>query len=272
MAYQEGATVTNAPGDQLVLQNNHLVPVQAQSVSIPSGSMQTVEILPQGQMPNIPVSFSGLPQGLSLGTVLEPALTVGSGMVAEPVAGLAGLASLPFGAEQAAQNVASTREALTIPPLSREGTQGLQALGGALQPVGEALQSLQKGAGEAGFGVAGPIGGAIGEALPTASLMALGAAPVRSGLKSTVTGGAKAADKTEKRLLGEAAQTVENLKQTARGIYNELDNIGAVVDSGRISGPGNEITKRVNREGIDITLHHKSIPALKRFSDDEVRN
>jgi len=136
-----------------------------------------------------------------------------------------------------------------------------------MRPVADSLQALQKGSGDIGFRVAGPIGGAIGEALPTAALSLLGATPVKSGIKSAIVNGTKATDRTIKKLLGSAAPTVDNLKQAARGIYNELDNIGAVVDSSRVSRLGNDISKRVIREGIDPTLHPKSSAALKRFSD-----
>jgi len=74
-----------------------------------------------------------------------------SGAVAEPVAGLAGIAQSinPFADEGAgARAVEATREALTIKPSTEAGQAQQQAIGETLAPVGQALSSAEKFLGE----------------------------------------------------------------------------------------------------------------------------
>jgi len=111
----------------------------------------------------------------TIGGIVEPVAALATGAVAEPVAGLAGLAVLPFeGPEAAARTVEETRQALTLQPVTETGQQRLQAVGEAIEPVSKAIEATEEFTGDVGFAVAGPIGGAIGKALPTAALSALG--------------------------------------------------------------------------------------------------
>lgn len=76
----------------------------------------------------------------------ETALTMGSGMLATPVAGLAGLASLPFvGADKSADIVRSVQEAGTYQPRTEAGK---EILGGIAKPF-EALERGKTAIGEA---------------------------------------------------------------------------------------------------------------------------
>lgn len=108
---------------------------------------------------------------------LEPAKTFITGAIAEPIAGLAGLASAPFvGVDEAAQNVEKTREALTFQPKTKQGKIGLQAVA-EFPPVKvfiEGLLKSEKFLGDLGFDITGPAGGAFGASIPTAILEALG--------------------------------------------------------------------------------------------------
>lgn len=73
-------------------------------------------------------------------SVVEPALAVTTGALAEIPAGLAGLATLPFqGPKAAAETVEATRQRLTFRPTSEEGQAGLEAVGRAVEPVVEAV-------------------------------------------------------------------------------------------------------------------------------------
>jgi len=104
----------------------------------------------------------------------QPQAAIVSGAIAEPIAGLAGLISAPFvGSEQATRNIEATRQALTFQP-DVGGRAGLERVGEILQPVTGALQAAERGLGEAGFQIAGPVGGAIGATIPTVLLEALG--------------------------------------------------------------------------------------------------
>ena len=116
-------------------------------------------------------------QGGALSAIAEPAATLVTGAIAEPIAGLAGIAQgiNPFAEEGAgAEAVKATREALTFQPRTEAGKAGLEAVGSVLEPVGKAIQATEKTLGDIGFKVAGPVGGAIGATIPTAVLTALG--------------------------------------------------------------------------------------------------
>ena len=78
----------------------------------------------------------------------EPALAMGSSMIAEPVSGLAGLAALPFGADKAARVVEGVRDDLTYAPRSDEGKRGMEVLADTMAPVGEAMQAVESGMGD----------------------------------------------------------------------------------------------------------------------------
>lgn len=101
---------------------------------------------------------------------LETGMMMASGAVAEPVAGLVGLATTPFqGLGQGVQNIEATRQALTYEPRTMAGQQYTQALGGAIEPVARFASGVSERMGEAGFQAGGPILGTIGQtALPAA--------------------------------------------------------------------------------------------------------
>jgi len=108
--------------------------------------------------------------------VLEPLATVASSIVAEPLAGIAGIAQTanPFAeAGAGARAVESTREALTFKPRTQAGQAGLQSVGEVLQPVGEAIGATEDFLGDTTLGITGsPAAAATAATIPTA-LMAL---------------------------------------------------------------------------------------------------
>jgi hypothetical protein len=80
----------------------------------------------------------------------ERTLTLASGAIAEPVAGLAGLgASLIPGLDPGAgaRTVEGVREALTIEPFTRFGREAVRQTGEALRPLGEAVEGIQEATG-----------------------------------------------------------------------------------------------------------------------------
>lgn len=97
-----------------------------------------------------------------------------SGMIAQPISGIAGLLATPGGSEKAANAVRKTQEALTYQPRSEAGRSQLQSLGKLVAPLEQATQAI----GDAGYAVGGPVGGAIASTLPTAAGMAL---PIKPG-------------------------------------------------------------------------------------------
>lgn len=131
------------------------------------------------------------------GGVLDVAGTMASSIIAEPIAGLAGIAGavLPGEQGQGARWVESTREALTRAPASDVGEEYLQATGEALQPVVEKLSAAERLLGDKTLEVTGsPELAAIAHTLPTAALEALGVVPVVKGAKAATRGAEKAAE------------------------------------------------------------------------------
>ena len=115
--------------------------------------------------------------------------TIASALVAEPVAGLAGLASLPFKGAEAGDVVGTVRDAITIDPNTEAGRQGLMAIANnpAIKFLSDIDAKAKEVGGETGFDLAGPIGGAIGASLPTILESALGLKGVQTAAKTAKT-------------------------------------------------------------------------------------
>lgn len=160
-------------------------------------------------------------QGNALTAVAEPAAAIVSGMVAEPIAGLAGIAqSISPMSEQGAgaQVVQSTREALTYQPSTQSGQQGLKTIGDLMkagidivnypisglagltellsgqgvEQAANTVQSVQdtglsKTMGERAFQATGsPLAATVAESIPTAVMAAAGAKPAAETVKGAV--------------------------------------------------------------------------------------
>jgi len=208
-----------------------------------------------------------------VGAGFEPLRSVVTGMAAEPLAGIAGLASLPFGSGRATENIAAIRDKLTYKPESEEGQKALSAFAETVEPVISKLSQAEEGLGDAGYESGGPILGAIGKTAPTAALTALGLPKVRSGLKSAGKTVQKSLEKTKvKKLLGESTPSTSELKQTARGIYRELDNSGATINSSSVNRLGGELQSLAKKEGFNRRIHPKVSAALDEINDSTIRS
>lgn len=98
-----------------------------------------------------------------------------SGVVAEPIAGIAGIGALLPGGRTPTEAIEATREALTFQPRTEAGQAQQVAIGEALTPIGEAIQKVETGLGEAAFEATGsPAAAAIATALPTAAAELIG--------------------------------------------------------------------------------------------------
>ena len=119
----------------------------------------------------------------------ETLATIGTSSIAEPAAGIAGLVNTAlFGGEYGADAVDRVRDALTYDPKTEEGRRQLMAVGKTLQPVVEVLEAAERASGEAGYDLAGPVGGAIGETLPTALMELAGVKGIRGGSRIKQSG------------------------------------------------------------------------------------
>lgn len=118
-------------------------------------------------------------------TVAEPVAAMGSGIVAEPLAGFAGLAAAPFGSDAAANAVNYYRDKLTYTPRSEAGLSGMAAVGEAMAPIGEAMDYAASGAGNYVYDKTGsPTLAAAAYSAPTAALELLGLKGVNQLSKS----------------------------------------------------------------------------------------
>lgn len=100
----------------------------------------------------------------------DVALSLGSSVLAEPVAGIAGLASAPFfGSDEATSIINQVRDFMTIQPQTDEGKQVMQAIGKALQPIAQNLEGASQEMGNELYQASGsPAAGAYGATMPTA--------------------------------------------------------------------------------------------------------
>jgi hypothetical protein len=147
-----------------------------------SAPVFTNEIVPNRMGEPTPTSrgSNGFLQSLVNGIAAAP--VIASGAIAEPIAGTAGIAQSlnPFAeAGAGAQAVEATREALTLSPKTRESKQGLTSISETVEPLTNLLTKINDVSGEIGYDLMGPIGGALGEALPTAVLEALGLSSIK---------------------------------------------------------------------------------------------
>lgn len=161
----------------------------------------------------------------------EAALTVGSGIVAEPVSGLAGLATTPMGAEEATQAIEGVRNAMTYTPQTESGQNILQGMGETMQPVANAFKAVEETTGDVGYDIGGPLLGAAGETLPTAILTMLGFNQARKATGATKLQ-LEIADKLKSASaqpeLGKSIKTIA--EQTASGKANPR-NLPAIIKS-----------------------------------------
>lgn len=133
----------------------------------------------------------------------EAALTAVSGAIAEPISGLIGLASVPFVGSEAGDIVRRVQNALTYEPKTEQGKQALQNVASTLKPVIDALEYAETNLGDAGYNIAGPVGGAIGTSIPTAAAELIGIGAGRGALNAAESS-AKTANKLGNKIRGGA--------------------------------------------------------------------
>jgi len=199
---------------------------------------------------------------------LETAATVASGAIAEPAAGIAGLATglLTQDPAAAADVVSGVRERLTFEPRTEAGQQALQATGEFLQPVGEALQSAETTLGEAAFEATGsPAAAAAATTVPSALLEALGLGV--GGRFAKATKRIQPSKRSVDKAIREAAPDAETTKDTARTIYDDLDNSGIRMKSKDFRGMVRRIKRETTKQGLDARVTPKAAGAIAALDD-----
>jgi len=198
---------------------------------------------------------------------IETAANIGSGIIAEPVAGIAGIVQSlnPFAEEGAgAKAVKDVKESLTYQPRTEASKGQLQAIGGTLKPVGEALQSVESGLGEGVLDMTGsPFLATIAHTLPTAALEILGF----KGSKS-FKGGVRPpkANQIQKSIV-ESAPEINQLKKASKSIYDEIDSSGVTIKPNSINTLVNRVTAKTKREGLDPRVTKQASGALEALQE-----
>lgn len=195
---------------------------------------------------------------------------VASSVVAEPIAGLSGIAAMVPGGATPTEAINATRNAMRYEPRTEAGREYLRATGRVMQPVGEAFQAAEDALGNAVFEKTGsPTLAAAAVTLPTliTELVGVGAVKKARGVKAGRQ--AKRADA----MLREAAPSKEQIKEVASGLYREIDEMGAIVNPDKYQRMVADITREVRSKGLDpdITpMAQKAIDRLQAAADEGV--
>ena len=220
---------------------------QVATLEVPAG-MSNAEIQAQVQAMYDRGEIGQREYGAVEGVVggLEAMGSVASGLLAEPVAGLTGLAQMGFGgggAEAGTEAIQRTREALTYQPRTPAGRTGLRNIGEAVAPIIEPWQEFATGLGEKTFEATGsPALATAARTAPEAALSLLGLKGIqqaRGGVRLFDEAGNPTIDL--RRLLEQQGLTYEALTPEARAAIPQTLSANVI--------PGGE-TKRL---GADIT-------------------
>lgn len=198
---------------------------------------------------------------------IEPAATLISGAIAEPVAGIAGLAkTITSGPEAGAETIEAVRKGLTFQPRTEAGQQVLGAVGGALEPVGRVLQEAETFLGDETFEATGsPALAAAATTIPTAIIEAMGLVSAKGLVKGAKRTKRMAQDRAIKRAIVDAAPDIDTLKTTSRAVYNELSESGVQVQPKAFSKLVNKTKADIQKAGFDVDLTPKTAGVIRRL-------
>lgn len=244
------------------------------SIGGQDGLRNQADAIPAGDAPPIDSGTTQLPQGTIGAPIIEPALAIATGAIAEPIAGLAGIVGglLPGEEGQGERFIEATREALTFQPRTQSGKAGLEAVGEALAPVGEAFQAAETALGDATFEATGsPALAAAATAIPTLATEFLGivtpVAVARGAQTATRPISQRQRQRRITRELNEAVPTIEQLRATAGAVFDEIDGSGAVIRSSRYTDFVNRLERDLSGRGLDPTNTPKANRAINRFTE-----
>ena len=234
-----------------------------------SGSENPKIESPVGQVRQEQQSEPGIVDRIDQGiaTVTEPLATIVTGAIAEPLAGLAGMAQSlnPFAEERAGEKaINAVREVMTFKPRTEAGKKSLQAVATVLAPIGQALDSAGEAFGNDVFEVTGS--SALAALASTAPTLLAEVATFGTGKGA---GAIKRAAKTRKvnKAIQQAAPTVDQLKDTSRAVYREIDEMGAVVSPEAYQSLVSQIEKSTIGQGLDHRVTPKAAGALNAFKE-----
>jgi len=137
--------------------------------------------------------------------------------------------------EAATAVIDAVRKSATYEPRTDEGKEAIAGVGEAMKPIGEALEGAEKATGDWVLDKTGsPALAALATTGPTILADLAGAGLVKGGVTATKAIGKKAKQmKLEKELtrsIDEAVPSVDDIFETSRQVYKEIDDVGATVD------------------------------------------
>ena len=269
---KDGITINNIPDD--IEPNSDVLRQRVESIRAErGGEAPAPQIQPEPEVaPQLPVEQAAPPQqeGSVLEAIRGPAeatAALATGALAEPIAGVAGIAQAinPFAEPGAgARAVEATREALTFQPPSEAGQEALRTVGETLEPVTEAITTAETFLGDKTMELTGsPALAAAATTIPTALAEVVGFAGAKGVTKATQ----RAKEGKITREISEAAPSVEQLKDTSRAVYNEIDNLGVSVKPQAYQELVAKLNIEARKGGLDPTITPKTTQALTRFND-----
>jgi len=204
----------------------------------------------------------------------EVGLSLLTSAIAEPLAGLGGVAgAIGTDAERGTEVIEQAREAFTFQPRTEKGQEFLQKTGEFLQPIADFFKKIEKELGDNVFKETNsPALAAAAATIPTAIVEVLGVTAGTLPLRAT-----KAAKKALKqgkisKSISESAPSVEQLKDTARAVYKEIDDTGAIINKNAFSSLSNKLVSEAKRSGLDKDITPNAVSALKRFQELDGKN
>lgn len=132
----------------------------------------------------------------------------------------------------------------------------------ASKPLPEAVATATSGAGsEVGAEVGEAIGGEKGRQIGRMAggiIAPIGATLAKDTVKTLISPSAK-------KLLNEAAPTIKGLKDAARGVFKEIDDLGVTINPSSTARLSGELKSLTRKQGFNSTIHPKVNAALKEF-------
>lgn len=211
--------------------------------------------------------------GTVIDSFVEPAATLLTGALAEPVAGLAGLGTrnifnlLPEDGE-ASRNIEAVREALTFQPKTKSGQEALEDVAEFVRPAVEGLESLESTLGDTVFEKTGsPALAAMAATSPTFVLEMTGLA-LGSGAAGSLKNTANVASKSKvDKAITESVPSVDQIKQTSRDVYKEISNLGVTIKPLAYQRLLRNLQRIAKDGGVDPDVTPRAHKALQRFEE-----
>ncbi|CAH0528411.1 hypothetical protein CTH30272_02095 [Allocatenococcus thiocycli] len=196
----------------------------------------------------------------------EVAANLLSGAISTPIAGIAGLGELASGGDlkSATDTIESTQEALTYQPKTESGIEYQQALGEAIQPVGEVIESTGEWLGDATRDATGSwVLGGLAQSIPEAVLELVGVKGAGRIVKPK-----NILEPKPKAALSQSAPEIKQLRQAASKLYKEIDDAGVRVPKSDYLNLGIKINNVARQSGFDPNLTPKVKGFLDRLESD----